>query len=131
LLRAGAIADQFTGTVPNTTWGFGKLRINNAVGFITSTNEEQPLPLLTVLDQNYPNPFNPSTTIRFTLTRDERVKLRVFNVLGQLVRTAFDGPLIAGTHEVVLDLSDVSSGMYMYRLETLSVASTRKLVLLR
>jgi pimeloyl-ACP methyl ester carboxylesterase len=68
-------------------------------------------------DQNYPNPFNPSTVIGFHLTGDARVRLRVFNTLGQEVATLADGVMDAGDHSVVWDAGDAPAGVYFYRLE--------------
>ncbi len=88
------------------------------------------------LHQNYPNPFNPVTTISFSLPRTVGVKLAVFNVEGQLVRSLLDRSMGAGVHMVTWDGHDnnrlpVSSGVYFYRLETASFANTRKMLLLR
>jgi M6 family metalloprotease-like protein len=73
------------------------------------------------LAQNYPNPFNPSTVIDFELQTAAQVKLQVYNSVGQLVRTLFDGHAAAGTTSVVWDGADdyrhpVATGVYMYRL---------------
>ena len=76
------------------------------------------LPTEYVLDQNYPNPFNPSTTIDFSLPATETVTLTVYNVLGQKVATLIaDEAMSAGTHSVQFDATQLSSGMYLYRLE--------------
>jgi len=88
------------------------------------------------LHQNFPNPFNPLTTIAFSLPRAVGVKLTVFNIEGQLVRTLLDGMMGAGIHMVTWDGHDqdnlaVSSGVYFYRLETASFTGTRKMLLLR
>ncbi|NOZ57370.1 MAG: T9SS type A sorting domain-containing protein [Calditrichaeota bacterium] len=74
-----------------------------------------------VLYQNYPNPFNAQTVIRFSLDRPGRVQLRVYNVLGQVVKTLLQGHLPAGVHEVVWDGKDeagraVVSGVYIVQL---------------
>ena len=71
-----------------------------------------------VLEANYPNPFNPKTTIRFGLPEAAPVRLVVYDMLGRLVRVLLSGTHTAGTHEVVFDASDLSSGTYLYRLET-------------
>ncbi len=86
--------------------------------------------------QNYPNPFNPSTTIRFGLSEQGRVRLVVQNVLGQEVRRLIDGELSAGAHEVQWDGRseagvEVASGVYVYRLVTPEGEASRKMVLMR
>ena len=70
------------------------------------------------LHQNYPNPFNPSTTISFDVHTQGKVKLSVHDVLGREVQVLEDGFFNAGTYEVGFDSGDLSSGIYIYRLET-------------
>jgi hypothetical protein len=68
------------------------------------------------LFQNYPNPFNPTTTICYQLTRDSKVQLRVYNLVGQEVVTLVDGEKQAGYHQEVFDATRFASGMYIYRI---------------
>jgi hypothetical protein len=84
-----------------------------------------------VLKQNYPNPFNPSTTIRFDVRSDAKVKLTVYNVLGQAVATLVDGFKAAGAYEVQWNAADVASGVYFYRLESGDFKQTRKMLLIK
>ena len=69
------------------------------------------------LSQNYPNPFNPNTTIEYQLPENSHVELTVYNSLGQKVQTLVDQQVQAGSHQVTFDGSDLSSGVYIYRLE--------------
>ena len=83
------------------------------------------------LDQNYPNPFNSQTEIRFTLPMAAKVRLTVLNVLGEPVTEIFNGPLESGPHQVLVDASRMSSGVYFYRLDTPLATLTRKMLLLK
>lgn len=90
------------------------------------------------LSQNYPNPFNPTTVIKFAVQGSRFVSLRVYNVLGQLVRTLVDKVESPGSHEVVFDGSGIASGVYFYRLSAKSSSgqaedftSVRKMILLK
>jgi hypothetical protein len=69
------------------------------------------------LAQNYPNPFNPSTQINFSLAVDSKVKLTVFDVLGQEVATLLNNNITAGAHTVNFDASHLNSGVYLYKIE--------------
>jgi hypothetical protein len=80
---------------------------------------------------NYPNPFNPSTVFRYDLPEMGRVTLRVFNVLGQEVRTLVDADQTAGTYEVRFDARDLASGVYLYQLQSGSHIQARKMLLVR
>jgi hypothetical protein len=79
--------------------------------------EEAAVPAAFALEQNYPNPFNPTTTIPYAVSREGRVTLRVFNVLGQQVQTVVDGYHVPGRYQVPFDASGLPSGLYMYQLE--------------
>jgi outer membrane protein assembly factor BamB len=89
------------------------------------------IPLMFRLDQNYPNPFNPTTTIRYELPQKSQLTLSVYNVLGQQVATLVNREEEAGHHEVKFDGSNLSSGVYFYRLQAGSFVETRKLLLLK
>jgi len=88
------------------------------------------------LFQNYPNPFNPQTTIDFILPKTERIQLAIFNLSGQRVITLLSGILTAGNYQLSWDGRDdkgdlVSSGVYVYRLLSSTVAVSRKMVLVQ
>jgi len=87
------------------------------------------------LFQNYPNPFNPSTTIEYRISKTSRVKLAVFNLLGQAVRSLVDETKEPGTYEINWDARDdqgesVESGLYFYRFTTGEFSRVFKMILL-
>jgi len=83
------------------------------------------------LSQNYPNPFNPETRIDFTIPEKQVVTLRVYNILGELVTELIHEEKDAGSHSVTFGASNLSSGFYVYRLETLDFIGLRKMTLLK
>ncbi len=90
---------------------------------------ENPIPSDFGLNQNYPNPFNPETVISFNLPEVSRVRLGVYNTLGELIATLADGEFSAGQHALPFDGSRLASGIYFYRLETNQFSKTMKMVL--
>ncbi|MHB1687273.1 MAG: alpha-amylase family glycosyl hydrolase [Ignavibacteriaceae bacterium] len=83
-------------------------------------NNPKNIPASFTLYQNYPNPFNPSTVIRFALPFDSKVKLDIYNILGQRVVELVNNVETAGYHEVVWNASNLASGVYIYRIEAAS-----------
>jgi photosystem II stability/assembly factor-like uncharacterized protein len=83
------------------------------------------------LIQNYPNPFNPSTQINFNIPHDEFVSLKVYNSLGQEVANLVNEMSKAGSHEVTFNASNLSSGIYYYRIEAGKNISVKKMALLK
>ena len=83
------------------------------------------------LHQNFPNPFNAATEIRFELPVAARVKLEIFDLLGNLVRTLVDAPCEAGAHVVVWQPDTVASGAYLYRLRAGGFPQERLMVLVK
>lgn len=82
------------------------------------------------LEQNYPNPFNPSTSISFSVPSSE-VRLEVFDALGRSVNVLVDGRLAAGTYDVTMDGTGLSSGVYIYRLSAGEKTDTKFMLLLK
>jgi hypothetical protein len=89
------------------------------------------LPESFALRQNYPNPFNPTTTIEFELTNASYTTLRVFDTLGRQVAELVNEPLIGGSYRVTFNAQDLSSGTYVYVLETESFRKSASMTLLR
>ena len=95
--------------------------------------EQAPVPLDYILFQNYPNPFNPSTSVKFQVPQTSDVTIKVYDMLGQEVRTLFTGEVLRGNYTVEWDgLSDagqqMSSGSYIYRMIAGEFMQAKKMV---
>jgi hypothetical protein len=85
-----------------------------------------------VLEQNYPNPFNPSTLIKFMFDKDTKAQLKVFDILGNEVAELFNETTEAGkVYEINFNASELSSGVYYYRLTGNGKAEIKKMMLLK
>jgi streptogramin lyase len=89
------------------------------------------LPEIFSLEQNYPNPFNPSTTISWQVPVGSHQTLKVYDLLGREVATLVDEYKPAGSYEIQFDSSNLSSGVYIYRLTAGNFSSTNKMTLLK
>jgi len=83
------------------------------------------------LYQNYPNPFNPSTTIKFALPVKTNLSLGVYNMLGEKVAELVSREMEEGYHEVIFNASELSSGIYFYKIESEKFNSTKKMILIK
>jgi hypothetical protein len=88
-------------------------------------------PVAFSLHQNYPNPFNPATVVEYTLPTNELVTIKLFNTLGQKVRTLVDEFQTAGFKSVQLDAGTLPSGLYFYRMTAGPFVDVRRMVLLK
>ena len=89
------------------------------------------VPVKYALEQNYPNPFNPTTNITYSIAKSGFTTLKVYNVLGQEVKTLFAGYQSAGTHNVDFNAGNLASGIYLYRLESGNTTLVKKMVLMK
>jgi hypothetical protein len=89
------------------------------------------LPKVFALEQNYPNPFNPTTVISYQLPVASEVSLKVYDVLGKEVMTLVNGRQAAGAYNYTLNASNLSSGVYFYRLRAGNFVSTKKMMLVK
>ena len=83
------------------------------------------------LKQNYPNPFNPSTKVGFTLPIESNVKISVYNLIGQKVVDIVNSKFAAGNHSINFNASNLSSGIYLYKIEAGSFTSVKKMQLMK
>lgn len=98
---------------------------------VTTSIEEKTIPQEAYLYQNYPNPFNPSTTISYELSEAGLVKLEVFNLLGERIAILINENKSSGLHTTRFDATGLSSGFYIYRLETKTGTQMKKLLFLK
>jgi hypothetical protein len=89
------------------------------------------IPNIYALNQNYPNPFNPTTTINYQVQKAGGVSLKVYDMLGREVATLVNGEKEAGHYSAMFDAAKLSSGTYIYRLQSGAFTETKKLVLLK
>ena len=107
------------------------LQIQSKLSSPTSIEESPVTVDMFVLEQNYPNPFNPSTTISFSIQTDQFVTLKVFNAIGEEMATLINKNLTRGTHNINFNADGLSSGFYIYRLESGNQVQVRKMMLLK
>jgi hypothetical protein len=110
--------------------------IYTSVKWIEGSTEEENKPTAFLLSQNYPNPFNPVTNFKFSLPQASHVKIEIFNIVGQRVKTLLDEDMKTGVFVVDWNGKDekgveVSSGIYFYRVIADDFSDIKKMVLLR
>jgi len=98
---------------------------------VVGTKDNGQVPYTFNLEPNYPNPFNPSTTISYTISQPAYTTLKVYDVLGNEITTLVNGNKHAGKYEVEFNASNLSSGVYFYKLQSGLMVQTRKMVLLK
>ncbi len=99
--------------------------------FVTEVQSKDELPEMFELYQNYPNPFNSSTQIMFALTEANNVKLNVYDVLGREVVQLVDGFMDPGLHTVTFDASELSTGLYIFRIQTGEYVESKRMLYLK
>jgi len=137
-LRAGEIENDIFIAFDGDAGTGAEFMLMDVVQQVDHVLDLQFIPEAFHLAQNYPNPFNPSTTIRFdvpdTQSSGVHVQLRVYNLLGELVRTLVDETKLAGQHLALWDGRNeqsevVSTGIYIYRIKAGSFSETRRMTL--
>ena len=106
------------------------------VGSVTDVFENDELPNKYALDQNYPNPFNPSTIIQYALPKSSHVTLKIYNMLGQEVKTLLNVNQNAGAKQVQWNGdnnygSKVASGIYIYMIKADNFYQAKKMILMK
>lgn len=93
--------------------------------------EDSENPKIYFLAQNFPNPFNPTTTINFSIEKNDFVSLSVTDISGRVIKRLVNNNLTEGNHSVKFEASNLSSGIYFYNLKTSTFSETKKMLLLR
>ncbi len=113
----------------NLRWSNWSNRSNSFA--VAGVGKELALPTVYRLEQNYPNPFNPTTSIRYSIPREGKVNLKIFDVLGRKLVDLVNKYQSAGSYTVNFDASPFTTGIYVYRLESGSFISTKKMMFIK
>ena len=103
----------------------------NLLGEIVDVDKELAHKSEFALYENYPNPFNPSTTIKYSIPNQSLVTLKVFDILGREIETLINEEKTAGIYEIDFDASQLSSGIYFYKIQAGDFVETKKMILLK
>ncbi len=131
----------FVQMMDGTTLSYSTTTISQIyfVGNVTNVREKKliqnVIPTFQVY-QNYPNPFNPTTTIEYNIPKPGNVKIGIYNIQGQLIRTLFSNFQQAGLHSIIWDSqnnlgTNVASGIYFYQIKFNSSILVKKLMLIK
>jgi hypothetical protein len=96
-----------------------------------TTVETELFPQKFSLSQNYPNPFNPTSTIRYSVPKMSFVKISVYDILGNKIRTLVDEEKSPGHYETVIDVQKLSSGIYLYTIQTSDFVQSKKMIIMK
>ncbi len=122
------IAGNHSNSNSNYSALYGLLKYSQGIGISNISSE---IPDSYILHQNFPNPFNPVTVIRYSLIEDRFTTLKVYDALGKIVSTLVNEKQNAGTYEVDFDGSELSSGVYYYKLSSGNFSQTKRMLLLK
>ena len=127
---------------PNTTYYFrvcasnssGTSPYSNTITVttnVTGVDDLLNLPTRFDLSQNYPNPFNPTTTIQYQIPKETFVSIKVYNVIGSEISTLVNSMKSPGTYEVKFDAGQLTSGIYIYKIQAGDFLQTKKMILMK
>ena len=129
--------DLSTGRYPNGTGEFVEMEPTfttanqSEITSVSDDNSSQQMPKIIQLSQNFPNPFNPVTTISFSLPKDDKITLTIYNTLGQKVAILADDVYSAGNYSMQWNAGNYSSGIYIYTIQSGNQHITRKMILMK
>jgi Secretion system C-terminal sorting domain len=123
--------DQVSNTVSVQTRDVARYYTLSTGSVATSVDDSPEMPDRFVLRQNYPNPFNPVTVIEYELPEATRVTVQIFDIVGRLVAEPVSSRMSSGVHRLVFDASDLTSGVYLYRIQAGPFSETKVFTLVR
>ena len=132
--RESVMVDSMMYTIAFLQNDISKEVLNSAIGYGSITGIDPGtgnIPTGFELAQNYPNPFNPSTTIKIAIPKEGFVSLKVYDLLGNEVKTLVKGNHKAGTYNIYFEGSELSSGVYYYKLISNEYTNTKKMILIK
>ncbi|MBK7104586.1 MAG: T9SS type A sorting domain-containing protein [Ignavibacteriae bacterium] len=99
--------------------------------FLSDISDDEKIPNKFELSQNYPNPFNPTTNINFSIPKEGKVKISIYNILGQKISDLVNQNMKVGKYETTFNGSNLASGVYIYRIEATNFVQSKKMMLLK
>jgi hypothetical protein len=140
----GTVQGKGTSTLPNSytftdntvragtyIYRLKQIDFNGSVSYSKPVTVEVAVPTSFILSQNYPNPFNPATTISFSVPEESFVTLKVYDILGNEVKTLVYEKKSQGTYKVQFNAVNMTSGVYFYRIQAGSFVAVRKMILIK
>ena len=122
---------EFYFTYSDMSGGNYREPVSGNYGQLVLDVEEDNNPANFVLYQNYPNPFNPATTIKYQIPEDGFVTIKIYDILGNEVKTRINEQKSKGSYSLILDSSDLVSGVYIYRIQVNNFTSAKKMMVLK
>ncbi|MDO8550358.1 MAG: T9SS type A sorting domain-containing protein [Ignavibacteria bacterium] len=125
-----------TDSILNNWWHYAvdyyeAVELANNTPPLSVKDQRNPLISDYFLSQNYPNPFNPGTTIEFSIAAQEKVTIKVFDILGREVSVLLNEEKPAGSYSIVFNAKNLASGVYFYSIRSKSFIQTKKMILLK
>lgn len=133
LIFRSVVGQSFVGTFSNRNSFIesGFLADTLFRSIFVDVKDEFQLPSVFELYQNYPNPFNPATTIKYDLPTSQRVTIKLYNLLGQEVRTLVDEDQEPGYKSVRVNAINLASGVYLYRVNAGKFSMVKKMIMVK
>jgi hypothetical protein len=108
-----------------------QIDLNGSFSYYPEVEVRLDVPVNFSVKQNFPNPFNPTTKIEFSIPSDNNVEIKVYNVIGMEVATILNERRQAGTHSIEFNASNLSSGIYFYKIVSGKYSEIKKMILLK